>query len=128
MYSLGNFTFGTKGRFTQLEPGYGLIARTTFTAHGLLEIELTCIATDNRLIHFQPRLCSDAEAHEVLARLGPHVSTRRSAALTSWSARMLRRRPLIGHLGPLIDAARTLPQSPPRAATATTKRAGSAQT
>jgi poly-gamma-glutamate synthesis protein (capsule biosynthesis protein) len=98
LYSLGNFTFGTKGRFTDQQPGYGLIARTTFTATGLLDVELTCIATDNRLVHFQPRLCSDQQAQHVLARLGPDVLTRRSDALTSWPARMIRRRPVVGHL------------------------------
>jgi poly-gamma-glutamate capsule biosynthesis protein CapA/YwtB (metallophosphatase superfamily) len=98
LYSLGNFTFGTKGRFSEREPGYGLVARTTFTANGLLEIELTCIATDNRLIQFQPRLCSDEQAHDVLSRLGPDVLTRRSRPLTSWSARLLRRRPIVGHI------------------------------
>jgi poly-gamma-glutamate capsule biosynthesis protein CapA/YwtB (metallophosphatase superfamily) len=98
LYSLGNFTFGTKGRFSEQEPGYGLIARTRFTANGALEVELTCIATDNRLIHFQPRLCSDEQAQDVLGRLGPDVLTRRSGPLTSWSARMLRRRPLVGHI------------------------------
>jgi poly-gamma-glutamate capsule biosynthesis protein CapA/YwtB (metallophosphatase superfamily) len=104
LYSLGNFTFGTKGRFTDQEPGHGLIARTTFTANGLLEIELTPIATDNRLVHFQPRLCSDKQAQEVVARLGPDVLTRRSDPLTSWPARMLRRRPIVGHITLTRDA------------------------
>jgi poly-gamma-glutamate capsule biosynthesis protein CapA/YwtB (metallophosphatase superfamily) len=98
LYSLGNLTFGTKGRFTEQEPGYGLIARTTFTADGLLGVDLTCIATDNKLIHFQPRLCSDRQARQVLAGLGPDVLTRRATALTSWSARMLARRPVVGHI------------------------------
>ena len=98
LYSLGNFTFGTKGRFTEQEPGYGLIARTTFTATGLLNVELTCIATDNRLVQFQPRLCTDQQAQQVLARLGPDVLTRRSDPLNSWPARMIRRRPVVGHL------------------------------
>jgi poly-gamma-glutamate capsule biosynthesis protein CapA/YwtB (metallophosphatase superfamily) len=104
LYSLGNFTFGTKGRFSEAEPGYGLIARTTFTANGLLEIELTPIATDNRLIHFQSRLCSEEQAQDVLDRLGPDVLTRRSSPLTSWSARMLRRRPIVGHIPLISDA------------------------
>jgi len=111
LYSLGNLTFGTKGRFTEQEPGYGLIARTTFTANDFLEIELTCIATDNKLIHFQPRLCSDRQTQQVLARLGPAVLTRRSGPLTSWSARMLARRPVVGH----IPVAREAP-SPSRSA------------
>jgi len=111
LYSLGNLTFGTKGRFTEQEPGYGLIARTTFTANDFLEIELTCIATDNKLIHFQPRLCSDRQTQKVLARLGPAVLTRRSGPLTSWSARMLARRPVVGH----IPVAREAP-SPSRSA------------
>jgi poly-gamma-glutamate capsule biosynthesis protein CapA/YwtB (metallophosphatase superfamily) len=111
LYSLGNFTFGTKGRFTDLEPGYGLIARTTFTANGLLEIELTPIATDNRLIHFQPRLCSDEQAQYVLARLGGDVLTRRSGPRTSWSARMWRRRPIVGYLPLARDASVPSPAS-----------------
>jgi poly-gamma-glutamate capsule biosynthesis protein CapA/YwtB (metallophosphatase superfamily) len=104
LYSLGNFTFGTKGRFTEMERGYGLIARLALAANGLLEVELTCIATDNRVIHFQPRLCSDDQAQEVLARLGPDVFIRRSGPLTSWSARMLRRRPVVGRISLAGDA------------------------
>jgi poly-gamma-glutamate synthesis protein (capsule biosynthesis protein) len=98
LYSLGNFTFGTKGRFTDDTPGYGLVARTTFTPHGLLGIELSAITTDNRLIHYQPRLCSNKHARELVTSLGPDVIARRSPPLTSWSARMLARRPIVGHI------------------------------
>lgn len=47
LYSLGNFAFGSKGYFTNEFPGYGCVARTLLEEEGLVEIELTCILTNN---------------------------------------------------------------------------------
>lgn len=73
LYSLGNFVFGTEGRFTAEFPGYGLVARTFFGSPGVERIELTCIVTDNDLVRYQPRPCDAAEAERVMDGLGPHV-------------------------------------------------------
>ncbi len=73
LYSLGNFVFGTEGRFTPEFPGHGLVARTFVGPTGIERIELACIVTDNDLVHYQPRPCAAAEAERVMAGLGPHV-------------------------------------------------------
>ena len=74
LYSVGNFVFGSPGRFTPEMPGYGLVVRTHVGAQGLERIELTCIVTDNDVVKFQPRPCQEAEAQKVMQRLGPSVA------------------------------------------------------
>jgi poly-gamma-glutamate capsule biosynthesis protein CapA/YwtB (metallophosphatase superfamily) len=69
-YSLGNFVFGTPGRFTPAMPGYGLVVTTRFAEDGVKAIGLTCIRTDNEVVHFQPRPASADEAATVFASLG----------------------------------------------------------
>jgi poly-gamma-glutamate capsule biosynthesis protein CapA/YwtB (metallophosphatase superfamily) len=74
LFCLGNFTFGSKGRFTAAAPGFGLVARTSFDDSGLVGIELRVINTDNREVAFQPRPCDEATAAAVLSGLGPDVT------------------------------------------------------
>ncbi|MCA9718761.1 MAG: CapA family protein [Myxococcales bacterium] len=73
LYSLGNFVFGTPGRFSDAFPGRGLVATTRFDDDGLRRVELRCILTDNDEVRFQPRPCGWAEARELMAALGPAV-------------------------------------------------------
>ena len=71
LYSLGNFVFGTPGRFRERFPGYGLIATVEVSSQQLSAIELRCILTDNDRVQFQPRPCPEPEATSVLdAALG----------------------------------------------------------
>lgn len=81
LFSLGNFVFGSRGRFTTEMPGYGLIARTVFTARGLAGIELSTITTNNKRIGFQPRPSSRAHSRELLDDLGPCVTTAKPFSL-----------------------------------------------
>ncbi len=74
VYSLGNFTFGSRGRFTEEFPGYGVVARTAFGPNGLEPIELACIVTAPGVVGFQPRPCKDAEAQRVSTILGPRLT------------------------------------------------------
>ena len=76
LYSLGNFVFGTPGRFNEDFPGYGLVARTFLGPEGFERIELTCILTDNEVVVFQPELCPEDEAREVIEGLGSDVEWR----------------------------------------------------
>jgi hypothetical protein len=73
LWSLGNFTFGTPGRFDADVPGFGLVASTVFDRDGLSHIELRCIVTDNDRVAFQPAPCSEPEAAEILGGLGELV-------------------------------------------------------
>ena len=74
LYSIGNFAFGTSGRFTPQAPGYGLVARTSFGPRGLRTIELSCILTDNDVVKFQPRPCAEEQARSLIQSLGPQVT------------------------------------------------------
>lgn len=73
LYSLGNFVFGTPGRFSDDFPGYGVIATTELVSSGFERIRLRCIRTDNDFVRFQPRLCSAEESAEVLTAMHPGV-------------------------------------------------------
>ena len=79
-YSLGNFVFGTPGRFTADLKGYGLVLSTQFTEDGVKALSLTCIKTDNDEIHFQPRPARAAEAATVFASLGVPLSVNGATA------------------------------------------------
>ena len=74
IYSLGNFAFGSKGRFTDEAPGYGVVARTAFGPNGLEPIELACIVTDPDVVRYQPRPCNDVEAQRASTLLGPRLT------------------------------------------------------
>jgi poly-gamma-glutamate capsule biosynthesis protein CapA/YwtB (metallophosphatase superfamily) len=107
VYSLGNFVFGTRGRFTEEAPGYGLVVRSTFDARGLARLDVTCIKTDNRQIAHRPRPCGRAEARRVLSELGPEVAAV-PARISSHHRFGLPTRSLLGSV--------QLPRSRPRAA------------
>jgi poly-gamma-glutamate capsule biosynthesis protein CapA/YwtB (metallophosphatase superfamily) len=68
LYSLGNFTFGTPGRFKDM-PGYGWIARYNLSAGRILGVDLDLIATDNRRVRFQPELVGTKEAKRAWSEL-----------------------------------------------------------
>ncbi len=69
-YSLGNFVFTTKGRFTEQQPGRGLILTAELGPRGFSRFELACLVTDNRTVSYQPRACSASEASLLWTRLG----------------------------------------------------------
>jgi len=69
LYSLGNFTFGTPGRFGKDTQGYGYIARYRIdtSSRSLNAIDLDLIATNNDMVGFQPFLVGMREAQLVWA-------------------------------------------------------------
>ena len=71
IWGLGNLFFGTPGRFghDKMQPGYGLLARLVIKNGGLDRIEIVPIMLNNRLVEFQPRLCTIDESEEVLQGL-----------------------------------------------------------
>ncbi len=82
-FSLGNFVFGTPGRYTDEFPGYGLVARVAIDAQGLRGLELRCVETDNERVRYQPRPCDVATAHGVFARFAPSMVVRNGVARMS---------------------------------------------
>jgi hypothetical protein len=52
-----------------MQPGYGLLARMVLKDGQLDRFELIPIMLNNRLVKFQPRMCTVDEAETVLATL-----------------------------------------------------------
>ena len=77
MYSLGNFVFGTRGRFPDDKQGYGLVSRLVFEGKALKWVLATPIAVNNDLVKFQPRRVPAEEAKQSLEghlkRYGTHA-------------------------------------------------------
>lgn len=72
VFSLGNWIFGTPGRFTGDYPGYGLVVRAVLDADALA-LEVRCMVTDNEIIIYQPRPCSQTQAERVVGGLHPSI-------------------------------------------------------
>ena len=73
VYSLGNFVFGTPGRFRAAFPGVGLMATTELGPGGFEALRLRCIRTDNDEVRYQPRPCDAAQAGAALRGLHPDI-------------------------------------------------------
>ncbi len=84
VYSLGNFVFGSKGRFDRDYPGYGLIAVSVLGPDGFESLRLRCILTDNYLVQYQPRPCNPAQSEAVLSSLHPGVEVQEGVGVFDW--------------------------------------------
>ena len=84
VYSLGNFVFGTPGRFTADAPGAGLMATTAFGPDGIEALRLRCIHTNNAEVGFQPRPCAPAQADEVLRTVHPDIVIEDGVGVLRW--------------------------------------------
>ena len=69
VYSLGNFTFGTSGRFGRNKQGYGMVARYVICDGALHSVELDLIGTNNRMVKFRPTVIPEPEARRVMPDL-----------------------------------------------------------
>ena len=76
LYSLGNFVFGTHGRFAKKDvPGYGLVAAYVIRNMRVSRVELDVIAVDNNRVKYQPIQVEEEEAHLALNTLMPPFNT-----------------------------------------------------
>jgi hypothetical protein len=74
IYSVGNFVYGTAGRYTSLGlPGYGLSADVVLSQDRAPLVGIRCIVADNRQVGFQPRPCEPVEAQTFLPTLDPEL-------------------------------------------------------
>jgi hypothetical protein len=74
IYSLGNFVYGTTGRYASLGiPGYGLSADVVLSRDRAPRVGVRCIVTDNQQAGFQPRPCGPGEAQAFLPTLDPEL-------------------------------------------------------
>jgi Bacterial capsule synthesis protein PGA_cap len=76
LYSLGNFVFGTLGRFEEGQQGYGLVARLHIRTDGVQRVELDLIGTNNKIVKYQPTIIGVDEAVTVLEELAEPYGTR----------------------------------------------------
>lgn len=84
LYSLGNFVFGTPGRYTTAVPGVSLLLTTVVGPNGL-QAELRCLLTNNDEVAFQPRLCPSTQARQVLGALHPDIELEEDIATLRWN-------------------------------------------
>lgn len=75
VYSVGNFVFGTRGRFADYEvPGLGLAVGVELSPDGVNELSVRCLLTDNEVVSYQPRPCTAEEAAAFLPTLHPDLA------------------------------------------------------
>ncbi|NDJ77722.1 MAG: hypothetical protein GYB65_15830 [Chloroflexi bacterium] len=84
VYSLGNFVFGTPGRFDDDFPGFGLIMTTPVDATGFQGMTMRCIQTDNDVVAFQPRPCTPEQSAAVLGALHPDIELTPDGGVLRW--------------------------------------------
>jgi len=77
IYSLGNFTFCTPGRFQKVPPlwCYGQIADIALAQGRIVRLDLIPIAVDNRIVHFQPQVATPEVLHQLLSLLNQEFET-----------------------------------------------------
>ena len=69
-YSLGNFVFGTPGRWTDDHRGTGLVLKTELGSEGVTSMTVTCIDVDNRRVAYQPCPSNPSDAAAAFRILG----------------------------------------------------------
>ncbi len=78
LYSLGNFTFGTSGRFPKGEQGYGMVARYRLCDGRIERVEVDLIGVNNKLVRYRPSVIGADEAVPVLEALMVEYGTQLS--------------------------------------------------
>lgn len=79
LYSLGNFTFGARGRFAELQDPlwrHGWIADIRFERGRAARVDLIPIAIDNEVVRFQPRLADPALLPGILELVNGRFGTK----------------------------------------------------
>ena len=69
VYSLGNFTFGTPGRFAKGEQGYGMVARYRVCDGRIASVAADLIGVNNKRVRYRPRVIEVEEAKPVMEEL-----------------------------------------------------------
>jgi poly-gamma-glutamate synthesis protein (capsule biosynthesis protein) len=71
IYSLGNFVYGTKGRFEELaDRGFGLSIGVELAPRQAPKVTVRCLVADNRRTGFQPTYCNPQQSASFLPVLG----------------------------------------------------------
>ncbi|MGI5940417.1 MAG: CapA family protein [Thermoleophilia bacterium] len=83
-YSLGNFVFQQRGRFTSSQEGYGLILTTGLGPNGFRDVRVTCIDVDNKRVNYQPCAASPADAARILPRISSALTINGAEGMFTW--------------------------------------------
>ena len=77
LYSLGNFTFGSPGRFEKLAPttSRSWLAHITVRDARIDAIDLVPLEVDNKVVRFQPRVADPADLAAMVAKLNEPFGT-----------------------------------------------------
>ena len=77
VYSLGNFTFGSKGRFEKLDPlqRRSWIADVTVSEGRVAAVDLIPLEVDNHVVRYQPRVAEDVDLAAMIAKLDEPFGT-----------------------------------------------------
>jgi len=80
-YSIGNFVFGTPGRFKSFgQEGIGLLLSVELNRNAAATLAVKCIETDNLATGFLARPCSDAQTSTVIPGINPNLVLQGSVA------------------------------------------------
>lgn len=77
VYSVGNFTFGSKGRFDQLDPllRKSWLADITVSGGKVTAVDLIPLEVDNHVVHYQPRIATDVDLADMVQKLNEPFGT-----------------------------------------------------
>ena len=74
VYSLGNFVFGSPGRFDGFGTvGRGLMVSAEFSDPQGIQLRVRCLVTDNDVVHYRPTLCTPRQSRRLLPGLRPEI-------------------------------------------------------
>jgi poly-gamma-glutamate capsule biosynthesis protein CapA/YwtB (metallophosphatase superfamily) len=83
VFSLGNYVFGSPGRFdTYGQRGVGLVLDVGFGAGEDPSLSFRCVRTDNEAVNYRPHLCNRQTARRALGELSPMVHLNRDGSAT----------------------------------------------
>ncbi len=91
VYSLGNFVFGAPGRFQEYDHtlGHGLMLTATLSKTNGIRLKLRCLITDNEVVRYRPKMCSNTQAAHLMSVLTPRAVTKGAGALVDLPAAMV---------------------------------------
>ncbi len=84
VFSVGNFAFLSEGRYDSDHPGYSLAVTAVLGTRGFRELRVTCLETDNTVVAYQTRACSDEDAARILPELAPGIVVQGAVGTLKW--------------------------------------------
>lgn len=73
-YSVGNFVFGTPGRYSPTAPGRSHILTVSIEPGRTMSFDVRCLEVDNDVVAFQPRACGPDDAPAYYRSINPALT------------------------------------------------------